>query len=202
MNKQSFGYTVVFTFVVAFIFVALLAGANAMTVEQVRFNQQIRLQRSILIAMNVSYESEAQVAEIFGNVEEVEYNGVTLLQLDFEGETRYAKEVSGGGVWGTIRAILGIQSDGERLLGLEIVEHNETPGLGGRIDEDWFKRQFREKKIVDGTIEFNEQPGEGDFDPDSGRIDRITGATGTSTSMRRIINASLGEILPVLGGER
>ena len=202
MNKQGFGYTVIFTFVVAFIFVALLAAANAMTVEQVRFNQQIRRQRSILIAMNVSFDTEEEVAEIFDGVEEVDYDGVTLLQLDFEGETRYAKEVSGGGVWGTIRAILGIQSDGERLLGLEIVEHNETPGLGGRIDEDWFKRQFREKKIVDGTIEFNEQPGEGDFDPDSGRIDRITGATGTSTSMRRIINNSLEELLPVLGGEQ
>ncbi len=202
MNKQSFVYTVVFTFVVAFIFVALLAGANAMTVEQVRFNQQIRRQRAILTAMDVPYETEQEVAEIFDNVEEVEYNGVSLLQLDFDGETRYAQEVSGGGVWGTIRVILGIQSDGERLLGIEVLEHNETPGLGGRIDEDWFKRQFREKKIIDGTIELNEQPGEGDFDPDSGRIDRITGATGTSTSMRRIINASLEEVLPVLGGER
>jgi len=202
MNKQSFGYTVVFTFVVAFIFVALLAGANAMTVEQVRFNQQIRRQRSILTAMDVSYESAQEVAEIFDEVEEVESNGVSYLQLEFEGETRYAKEISGGGVWGTIRSVLGVQSDGERLLGLEVLEHNETPGLGGRIDEDWFKRQFREKKIIDGSIEFNEQPGEGDFDPDSGRVDRITGATGTSTAMRRIINSSLEEVLPVLGGEQ
>ncbi|TVR90663.1 MAG: FMN-binding protein [Spirochaetaceae bacterium] len=202
MNKQGFGYTVVFTFVVAFIFVALLAGANAMTVEQVRFNQQIRRQRAILTAMNIPYDTEEQVAEIFDMVEELESNGVTLLQLEFEGDTRYAKEVSGSGVWGTIRAVLGVQGNGERLLGLEILEHNETPGLGGRIDEDWFTRQFREKLIINGSIQFNEQPGEGDFDPDSGRVDRITGATGTSTSMRRIINNSLEELLPVLGGEQ
>lgn len=202
MNKQGFSYTVVFTFIIAFVFVALLAGANAMTVEQVSFNQQIRRQRAILTAMDVPYESESEVAEIFANIEEVDEDGVSLLKLEYEGETRYAQEVSGGGVWGTIRAVLGIQSDGERLLGLEVVSHNETPGLGGRIDEDWFKRQFRDKRIVDGTIELNEQPGEGDFDPDSGRIDRITGATGTSTSMRRIINNSLEEMLPVLGGEQ
>lgn len=202
MNKQGFSYTVVFTFIIAFVFVALLAGANAMTVEQVRFNQQIRRQRAILTAMDVPYGSESEVAEIFDNVEEIEENGVTLLKLEYEGETLYAQEVSGGGVWGTIRAVLGIQSDGERLLGLEVVEHNETPGLGGRIDEDWFKRQFRDKRIIDGSIELNEQPGEGDFDPDTGRIDRITGATGTSTSMRRIINNSLEEMLPVLGGEQ
>lgn len=201
MDKQSFGYTVAFTFVVAFLFVALLAAANALTLEQVRFNQQISRQRAVLTAMNVPFENDEQVVELFAAVENVSISGVELLRLEYNGQTKYAKEISGSGVWGVIRAILGVESGAERVLGLEIAEHNETPGLGGRIDEDWFKDQFREKRILDRRIEFNEQPGSGDFDPDSGKVDRITGATGTSTAMNRMINRSLDQIISALGGE-
>ncbi len=30
-----------------------------------------------------------------------------------------------------------------RILGLAFLRHSETPGLGGRITEDWFLEQFR-----------------------------------------------------------
>ena len=31
------------------------------------------------------------------------------------------------------------------ILGLEIMEHEEDPGLGGEIEQDYFKNQFKEK---------------------------------------------------------
>jgi len=34
-----------------------------------------------------------------------------------------------------------------KILGLEIMEHEEDPGLGGEIEQDYFKNQFKEKKF-------------------------------------------------------
>ncbi len=33
------------------------------------------------------------------------------------------------------------------ILGLEIMEHEEDPGLGGEIEQDYFKNQFRDKSL-------------------------------------------------------
>ncbi len=201
MNKQSFGYTVLFTALVSFAFVFLLAMANELTVERIEFNNEVRLQRSILGAMGVEFEDDEQAAELFERVEEVEVEGLSLYSFEHDGELRYAKEYSGGGVWGTIRGHVGITDDGTRTLGLTVLEHQETPGLGGRIDEDWFQKQFRNKRLVDGRLEMTSRDGEGDFDEDSGEIDGITGATGTSDAMANIINRYLEQMYNALGGE-
>ncbi len=34
-----------------------------------------------------------------------------------------------------------------RIMGLEIMEHEEDPGLGGEIEQDYFKNQFRDKSF-------------------------------------------------------
>jgi Na+-translocating ferredoxin:NAD+ oxidoreductase subunit G len=43
-----------------------------------------------------------------------------------------------------IKAIVAMNADFE-LLGLEVVEHEEDPGLGGEITQDYFKNQFAGK---------------------------------------------------------
>ncbi len=63
------------------------------------------------------------------------------------------------------------------------MKQNETPGLGARITEKWFKEQFRGKSApftmaAEGT---SEKPGE---------LDAITGATKTSQAVLRIVNRS------------
>ena len=35
-----------------------------------------------------------------------------------------------------------------RIIGLEIMEHEEDPGLGGEIEQDYFKNQFRGKTLA------------------------------------------------------
>lgn len=200
MNKQSFVYTVVFTAVVSFVFVLLLAIVNEVTADQVRFNQEVRLVRSVLNAMGVEFDDDEHAAELFQRVEQVEIVGLAIYRYEREDETLYAKEYSGGGLWGPIRGHLGISADAERTLGLTVLEHEETPGLGGRIDEGWFQEQFRNKRLVDGRLRMTSRDGQGDFDEDSGEIDGITGATTTSRSMERIINIHLEELTRALGG--
>ncbi|MEX2442078.1 MAG: FMN-binding protein [Alkalispirochaeta sp.] len=199
MNKQSLIYTVIFTFLVSFVFVTVLAFANEATREQVRLNQELARQRAILNALNIDYGGPEDVQAKFDGVKVVERNGTELYQAQKEDYLVVAKEFSGSGLWGTIRGILAVQEDMDRTIGLEILEHNETPGLGGRIDEPWFKQQFRDLRIVDGTIEVGDA-GEGDEDKENGEIDAITGATRTSDAMRVILSNELSAFQSILGG--
>lgn len=198
MNKQSLVYTVLFTFLVSFVFVTVLAFANDGTREQVQLNQELARQRAILNALDITYDGPDDVQEKFESVETVTEDDTELYQVQKDDHVVVAKEFSGSGLWGTIRGILAVQEDLDRTVGIEIIEHNETPGLGGRIDEPWFKEQLRDLKIVDGTIDVG-GAGDGDIDKDSGEIDAITGATRTSDAMRVILSNELSAFRSILG---
>ncbi len=198
MNKQSMGYTIIFTFVVCFAFVFLLSLTNEATRPMVEFNQTVARQKAILSAMNVPFESDQDAESKFRNVEQVEEDGLSLFTTTVEGQRVYAKEFVGSGLWGSINGVLGVDENVNQTVGLEIISHNETPGLGGRIDESWFKEQLAGEKIGDGGIVVTE--GDGDTDRSNGEIDGVTGATRTSEAMGRILNNELEALRNALGG--
>ena len=91
-----------------------------------------------------------------------------------------------------------MSGDFERAVGLEIVSHNETPGLGGRVAEKPFTDQFREERIVNATIVIG-VAGSGDEDHENGTVDAITGASRTSDGMRVILKRELGVLASLIG---
>ena len=198
MNKQSTLYTMIFMFIVAFAFVFLLSLTNEATREQVQLNQEVARKRAILTALGVETQSDEQVLSRFEDVEQLERDGTTLFQASVEGETVYAKEFAGSGLWGTIEGVLGVNEDVSQTVGLTIINHKETPGLGGRITEPWFQRQFAGEEIAEDGIEFTD--GDGDFDHGNAEVDGITGATRTTESMERIVNREIDRIGSLLGG--
>jgi Na+-transporting NADH:ubiquinone oxidoreductase subunit C len=199
MNKHGIIYTILFTFIVSFLFVLVLAFANEGTRAQVAFNQTVSRQRAILNALGIEYAGADDVVAKYQSVDEVQQGDVTLYRAEVDGETVYAKEFNGSGLWGTISGIIAVDESMNRTVGLEIISHNETPGLGGRIDEGWFKEQLRGERIVNGSITVAGS-GDGDTDHDNGEIDAITGASRTSDSMQVIINAELTALSEALGG--
>jgi Na+-transporting NADH:ubiquinone oxidoreductase subunit C len=198
VNKQSMVYTIIFTFIVCFAFVFLLALTNEATRPMVEFNETVARQKAILSAMNVPFESDQDADSKFRDVEQVEKDGLSLFTTTVDGRRVYAKEFFGSGLWGTINGVLGVDEDVSQTVGLEIISHNETPGLGGRIDESWFKEQLAGEELGDGGIVVTE--GDGDTDYSNGEIDGVTGATRTSESMERIINDELEALRSALGG--
>ena len=200
MNKQSLLYTVIFTFLVTFVFVAVLAFADIQTQARVELNREIARKRAILSALSVETSGPDEVLNRFEEVETVERDGVTLYRTEVDGQTVYAKEFVGSGLWGAISGVLGVDSAVSNTVGLEIVAQNETPGLGARIDEPWFKEQLDGERIVDGAIEVG-PAGEGDPDHENGRVDAITGATRTSESMQKILDEEISRLKSLLGGQ-
>ncbi len=88
--------------------------------------------------------------------------------------TGLAVEVAGhGGYNGDIVIMIGLDPRNDRVLGVEIVSHGETPGVGARVELASFRQQWT-GLTLDQPVALT---GEGI------RIDAITGATFSSRAM-------------------
>lgn len=201
MKKDSKLYTVVFTFIITFAFVALLALANEGTKEQIARNNELFFRRAVLNAMNIPFDTQTQAYDLFDEmIHQRETVEGIVFETELDGEKRYAIQFTGNGLWGTITGIVAVNADASRIAGIDFIDQNETPGLGGRIEEPWFKEQFRGEAIPEGRIRMLRSGGRtGDPDPDNAAVDAVTGATQTSDSVERIINTYLQKLRSVLG---
>ncbi len=210
MKKDSVLYVVVFTFVVCAAFVFFLALANEATKEQVAANRLFAEQAAVLDAFGIAYASPQEALALYA--ERIRDSAVPegagaekAYRYEADGKTYVAVRITGAGLWGAITIILGADSGVERLTGIQIVAQNETPGLGGRIDEAWFRNQFRGERVGPSGIRIAtgaESRGTGDPDPDNGLADGVSGASRTSQSMQTIVNGGIEALRAIAGGVR
>lgn len=191
MKKDSLIYTVVFTFLTAFFFVFFLSLANGVTEDLVRRNQRAALQSAVLNSVGLDFSDPSESYE--KSFDSLPESG-TVMRSMVGGKPVLIYYFSGSGLWGTITGILAVDNELSRIVGLDIISHNETPGLGGRIDESWFKDQFRGERIPSEGIRVLKGSGTGDEDSDNGIVDAVTGASLTSSSMQTIINEALAAL--------
>lgn len=92
-----------------------------------------------------------------------------------------------------IRLIFGYEAASGEVLGMEVLENRETPGLGDKIVKDAsFVAEFEGARAPLLGV----KPGAGEGDP--GEVDMITGATISSRAVIAIINHRLERLDPVL----
>ena len=187
MKKDSLLYTVIFSFTVTFILVFILSLAASYTRERVEKNNALVTARAYLLASGVEVDQSSDVDKLFRITFKTSTPGTQPLTALIEDTAVIVSPFSGKGLWGTITGVIAVDSTFSRIIGIEITSHSETPGLGGRIEEEWFKEQFRGESISD-DIMVVQSGGMGDTDPDNGILDGITGATRTSESIQNIIN--------------
>ena len=99
--------------------------------------------------------------------------------------------ISGTGYGGPIEAMIAVEGDMNTVAGLAVMSHNETPGLGARIDEPAWRQQFAGKRIEDdtGTPQLAVARGAATTEFE---VDAITGATRTNTAMTQMLAFWLG----------
>ena len=180
--------------VVVLTIVGLLSGGFLTAVYQktapeIERQAQESLRRAIFVVLPeaVDYE-EVRLAE------DVLYQG-----LDKKGrQIGWAFLAEGSGFQGKIKLMIGIDQDLNKLQSIEVLESIETPGLGGEITKDDFKRQFQglnmKKKIklikgarpkhVDGVGRVS--------------VQAITGATISSKAIVEIIEQRVAAIKQML----
>lgn len=189
--KNSWTYPILFMALVTAVFTLALATLNYSTAEKVEFLQDVDLKSKILYVFDIEIESDdpEYIDNLFDeNIKEENIDGERIFIQEENGEIiGYALPTGGAGLWGSIDAYVGISADLQSILGLEFIEHSETPGLGGRISEEEYKGQFRDIDI--SSAEDGEyiiyRPLEG------GNVDAITGATLTSESVRDFVNKDI-----------
>ena len=86
------------------------------------------------------------------------------------------KVIAPDGYSGNIEVMVGVKPD-QTLNAIEILSHAETPGLGSKITEPWFKEMFKDKGLDNADWRVKK---------DGGDFDQITGAT---ISPRAVVTA-------------
>lgn len=167
---------------------SLIAGvcSAALTVANIQLGPQIEKQTDL-------YVRGPALERLFGKpAEEVLGNKVIIQAGDQEipvfftrdGQTvsTLAIEATGkGGYGGDLKIMVSIDLGAANMTGMEVVSHSETPGLGARIEEATFRRQWKGLPVGENMA----LSGEG------GTIDAISGATTTSAAAVRGTNEAL-----------
>lgn len=199
--KKSFSFPIIFMVVITAFFTFILAFLNYSTAEKIAFNKETELRKKILYVFDIETPSDMpeDIEKVFNdNISEEIVNEDIVYSINEDGKTiGYAFQVQGSGLWGSIVGYVGISEDYSRLLGIDFVSHSETPGLGGRISEDSFKKQFRGLDISqakDGNYIIY-KPASG------GNADAITGATLTSKSVSNFVNEDIQNFIKGRKGE-
>ncbi|MDD4569696.1 MAG: RnfABCDGE type electron transport complex subunit G [Tepidanaerobacteraceae bacterium] len=125
-------------------------------------------------------------------MEEVQKEDMMIyIGLDDQGNKKgISFKAIGSGFDGPIEIMVGYNPKEGKLLGIEILSMSETPGLGARIKEEAFTKQFKEKSAED---EFTAKED----------VQVISGATISSTAVANAIRTSLDKIVKIypVGGD-
>jgi Na+-transporting NADH:ubiquinone oxidoreductase subunit C len=100
----------------------------------------------------------------------------------------------GQGMWAPIQAYIALDGNCQTVLGLDILEHGETPGIGDRIEKPEWRTSWRGLMVADETGQVLLRPKGSEGSAPDGRhtFDAITGATVTVTAFGRIVRYWLG----------
>ncbi len=183
-------FTVAFMLGVTVVFISVLSLIHVATAETVRLNEGLYLKRAVLSAAGIQVpEAGAEVDRVFADrVKAVEDSSGTVLHyriLDRGGNLQsYVFPITGSGLWGEIDSVVGVSQDLQALTGIDFTQQNETPGLGGRISEQWFREQFRGKEPPLKTVPEGQSAGPQQFQA-------ITGASITTGAVQDIVNRRL-----------
>lgn len=193
--KKSFAYPIIFMALLTAIFTLILSYLNYSTADKIALLQGADLQKKILYVFDIDLSSDEaeDIKRVFDEkIESEEIDDEIIYTFKEDGEVKgYAFPATGPGLWGTINAYVGITSDYSEILGLEFITQDETPGLGGRITEEWFKDQFRGINLTD-TVDNDYviyKPASG------GNVDAIAGATLTSKSVSNLVNKDMSNFI-------
>ncbi len=187
-------YPVIFMAMLTVFCISMVSGLYLATKDKVKANETIVLKKAVLYAADISVPDDnndiialysEKVTEFSNKDGEIEYFAINAGNGSADGYVIFSR---GPGLWGEIEAVIGYDKSLSEITGIEFIKQNETPGLGARIMETWFREQFRGKSVPvimvpEGTATA----------PDE--VDGITGATRTSGFVEAIVNNADKDII-------
>ena len=114
---------------------ALLSEINSWAAPKIEANRKAETERAIFVV-----QKDATIYEKIENVDFELYEVFDSNKISLG----YALPYEGNGFQGKIRLIIGVNKDLKNILGLEVLEQVETPGLGTKVTETPFTDQFKQ----------------------------------------------------------
>ncbi|MCK4558026.1 MAG: FMN-binding protein [Candidatus Aminicenantes bacterium] len=152
------------------------------------------------IALNIQAEIEEAIAEVVDDAEVnqkvyEEEDLVVYRELDEEGTlVGFAVQATGVGFQDKITLLFGLDASLTKITGLTIINQNETPGLGAKI-EDWNAfLQFWKNKDATGQLTLHKPAARTPEELSAAEINTITAATISSKKVLEIVNLSLEKV--------
>ena len=191
--RQAVG-TVTFMVILTSVSVCIIATAFHATKTTIEYNKALRVKQAILSVSGIILpKDDNAVGKLFdANITVIKQGDKVSYYRVKDGG--FVFNVEGAGLWGTIHAVVGINRQLTTTTGIFFTEQQETPGLGARIDEPWFKQQFSGK-----TPPLSMVPEKSPATPK--QFDAITGATITSTAVKDMVNRIMSEAPGIIKGE-
>ncbi|MDP2913148.1 MAG: FMN-binding protein [Candidatus Omnitrophota bacterium] len=170
----------------------LLVGVNSFTTPLVLMNEELKLKSSVLDVLDIPYD-KSDIITIFNKRVKALEKDKHAFYISSDGSVAF--EFHGPGLWGPISGIVCMDKDLKTIRNIKITHQEETPGLGGRIAEKEYLKQFAGKSISPRLVFKPEGQAAG-----ANEVDAITGATGSSRAFEKLINEGTKEYLSALRG--
>ena len=96
----------------------------------------------------------------------------------------YIYTVTPSGYGGKVTLMVGISKNGDKITGIKVMNHSETPGLGAKSTEPEWQAQFKGKALKDALAVTKQEPAK------PNEIKAIKAATITSRAVVTGVNAA------------
>jgi electron transport complex protein RnfG len=176
---------------IALLGTALLAGVNHLTRERIIEQEKLQVMRQLNEIIPISFYDNDLFADRYEFHDEAFFRhggpiAVYRARLDADPVAVLMMVSAPDGYNGDIRLIAAIRADGT-ILGVRVVSHRETPGLGDPIEiekSDWILG-FSDKSLR------NPEESGWTVKRDGGHFDQFTGATITPRAIVRAVHTTL-----------
>ncbi len=161
---------------IAFICTAALAGVNKLTADRIAKAQAEKKAAT----MKMLFPEEKSFTELTVDEGELSKYGAAAV-YETDSKNGYIVELSTSGYGGEIKMMLAFSPKCE-ILGVKVLEHEETSGIGTRVVED--------QKYLSQYVEKDANKG--------GEIDAVAGATISSKAVLNAVNNASNLMLSVV----
>jgi len=172
-------------FITAVITVGALSAVYNFTLEPVEMQKRRTQEAAMREVLPEASEYREKLVRKTGSISAV-YEGIYNNTL-----AGYVVMLSPEGYSGKIDLLAGISVRTDRITGMRVIRHSETPGLGALAVRENFFRQFDNRKLVPLGVT-RSSPGEHD-------IQAITSSTITTKAITNAVNEAIEWYLSIRG---
>ncbi|AXV66015.1 MULTISPECIES: Na(+)-translocating NADH-quinone reductase subunit C [Pseudoalteromonas] len=133
-----------------------------------------------------SFALKAEGIKDIAGIQRMTKNSPVYISKKADGSTdAIILPIQGYGLWGVMYGFLALESDGETVKNINFFKHNETPGLGGEIQNPQWTAKWQGKELPINIMKSGAS--------NEHQIDGLSGATLTSNGVDHTVDFWTGE---------